>query len=185
MGEEDPENDKTAEKAEEKAAGAADQSAELKDRLLRLAAEFDNYKKRIAKSLESSNDAGRLEVISKLLPTVDEFELALNAFGKEGEHLKGIALIFSNLMSTLKSFGLKEIDAVGKFDPYKHETVLTRDSDKPDGEILEVVRKGYMLNNVMIRPASVIISRKENANSRKENANSKEENNEENGSKNK
>ena len=159
MGEKEPGNEKAPENTEEKAAEAADQSAELKDRLLRLAAEFDNYKKRVAKDLDNSKDVGRAEVISKLLQTVDEFELALDACEKDDEHFRGIALIFSNLMSTLKGFGLSEIEAEGKFDPYRHEIMLTRESGKKDGEILEVVRKGYMLNNVMLRPASVIVSK--------------------------
>jgi len=158
MGEKEPKNDEVPERVED-AAEAAYQSAELKDRLLRLAAEFDNYKKRVAKDLDNSKDVGRSEVISRLLQTVDEFELALDAYKKDDERFKGIALIFSNLMSTLRGFGLSEIEAEGKFDPYRHEIVLTRESDKKEGEILEVVRKGYMLNNVMLRPASVIISK--------------------------
>jgi molecular chaperone GrpE len=145
--------------SEKKEAAEAEQVAELKDRLLRLAAEFDNYKKRVAKDLDGSKNIGRAEVISKLLPTVDEFELALNAFGKEDDHFKGMALVFSNFMSTLRSFGLREIKSDGKFDPYRHEIVLARDSDRPEGEILEVVRKGYMVDDMMVRPASVIISK--------------------------
>ncbi len=138
-----------------------DELAEVRDRLLRLAAEFDNYKKRMAKDLENSREIGRSEVISKVLPTVDEFELAMKAFGKGSDNEKGIGLIFSNLMSTLKGFGLTEIRVDGKFDPYRHEIVLTRNDGKEDGEIIEVVRKGYMLNNIMLRPASVIVSKAE------------------------
>ncbi len=137
----------------------SDECAEVRDRLLRLAAEFDNYKKRVAKEIDGAKDMGRADVIVRLLPTLDEFELALDAFGKEDEHMKGVALIFSNFISALKSQGLKEIDAAGKFDPYKHEIVMGRKSDRPEGEILEVVRNGYMLNSIMLRPASVIISK--------------------------
>ena len=137
------------------------ESDALKDRILRMAAEFDNYKKRVAKEIEGSKEAGKAEVITKLLPAVDEFELALDALGKEDEHRKGIALIYSNLMGTLKNCGLHEIESHGKFDPYKHEIVLTRESKEEDGMIIEVIRKGYMLNNIMLRPASVIVSRKE------------------------
>lgn len=158
MEEKDQKNETPVEKTE---GAAKDECAEVKDRLLRLAAEFDNYKKRVAKDIDNSKDVGRAEVISRLLSTMDEFELALGSFDKEDEHTKGIELIFSNFVSSLRSFGLKEIDVKGKFDPYKHEIMLGRESDKPDGEILEVVRKGYTLNNVMIRPASVIISKKE------------------------
>ncbi len=155
--EETPEESEGA--VEEKAAEAVDDCAELKDKLLRKAAEFENYKKRVAKEIAGSKDAGRSEVISRLLQVVDEFELAMDALGKDDKHAKGIELIYSNLMSGLKSFGLQEIEATGKFDPYKHEIMLNKESEKPDGEILEVVRKGYMINNVMIRPASVIVSK--------------------------
>ena len=150
MAEKEPEND-----AGEETSGAAgkDDAAEIKDRLLRLAAEFDNYKKRVAKDLENSHEAGRSEVIGKLLPTIDEFELAIKAFGKESDNERGVKLIFSNFISTLKGFGLCEIKAEGKFDPYRHDIVLTRNDGKADGEIIEVVRKGYMLNNIMLRPA--------------------------------
>lgn len=161
MGEKDKENDDYAKNGDgvKAPAQASDNSAELKDRLLRLAAEFDNYKKRVAKDLEGAEEVGRSEVISRLLPTLDEFELALGAFGKDDARLKGMELIFSNLISTLKGLGLNEIDVEGKFDPYRHEIVLARESDRPEGEILEVMRKGYMLNNIMLRPASVIISK--------------------------
>ncbi len=155
----DKKADKEGEIEEVEAEEVASEGAELKDRILRMAAEFDNYKKRVAKDIDNSKEAGRADVISKLLPTVDEFELAINSFDKKDEHLKGISLIYSNLMSTLRGFGLREIQADGKFDPYKHETMLVQESDEEDGKIVKVVRKGYMLNTIMLRPASVIIAK--------------------------
>ncbi|MDE1822844.1 MAG: nucleotide exchange factor GrpE [Candidatus Micrarchaeota archaeon] len=133
-------------------------AAAVKDRLLRLAAEFDNYKKRVAKESESARSIGKAEAITKLLPTLDEFELAIESM-KNDEGSRGVALIFSNFMSSLKSLGLKEIDADGNFDPYKHEIMLAKESEKPEGTIIEVIRKGYMLNDIMLRPASVMISK--------------------------
>lgn len=176
MAEKDPESNSKKEKEGAEAKGAepaAEEAepredpkkevAEMKDRFLRLAAEFDNYKKRVAKEIDIAKTVGRAETVVKLLSVVDEFELALESSDKEDDHMKGIALIYSNLMATLKSLGLKEIDSAGKFDPYKHEIMLTRSSDKADGSIIEVVRKGYMLNDIMLRPASVIISKAEAA----------------------
>lgn len=165
MEEKDKENSgndaEAAAEKEDEAAGKAkeDGCSEIRDRLLRLAAEFDNYKKRVAKEMDGAKDVGKADAISRLLPTLDEFELALGSFGKQDEHMKGMELIFSNFISALKGLGLKEIDVGGRFDPYKHEIVLNRESSMPDGEILEVVRKGYVLNNIMLRPASVIISK--------------------------
>ncbi len=168
MGEKDPKDEtkKNTEREGGEGAGisaeaaAEKECAETKDRLLRMAAEFDNYKKRVAKDIDISKDSGKAEVIARLLPTIDEFELALGSSDEKDEHMKGMALVFSNLISSLKQFGLSEIDAKGKFDPYKHEIVLTRKgSGKEDGVIVEVVRKGYMMNNIMLRPASVIIAK--------------------------
>ncbi len=134
-----------------------DDPGQLKDRLLRLAAEFDNYKKRSARELDNAKNVGKAEAVTKLLPTVDEFELAMASLGGKSE-TKGIELVFTNFKGVLKAMGLKEIETDGAFDPYKHEIVLTRESDKKEGTILEVLRKGYVLNGIMLRPASVIVS---------------------------
>ena len=165
MAEEEPEKgNKNKDEAGPTPKGSADaEIAGLKDRLLRMAAEFDNYKKRVSKEMDSSKAMGRADAVAKLLPTLDEFELAMEAFssrGKEDEHMKGVALVYSNLLSTLRGMGLREIASDGKFDPYRHEIVLVQESGREDGSIIEVVRKGYMLNDIMLRPASVIVSRK-------------------------
>lgn len=152
-GKEESSNNKETKENDEK-----EEVSEIKDRLLRLAAEFDNYKKRVAKESENARSIGKSEAITKLLPTLDEFELAIESM-KNDEKSKGITLIFSNFMGALKSLGLKEIDADGKFDPYRHEIMLATESEKPEGTIIEVIRKGYMLNDIMLRPASVIISK--------------------------
>jgi molecular chaperone GrpE len=139
-----------------------EESAELKERLLRLAAEFDNYKKRIIKDLDNSKGVGKAELIRKLLPALDEFELALNAIeGNTGNAKKGLELVYSNLISTLKNEGLETVETNGRFDPYKHEIILTKWSKEKEGTIIEVVRKGYTFNGMLIRPASVIIAREE------------------------
>ena len=136
------------------------QVAELKDRLLRLAAEFDNYKKRVAKDIDSAKTVGKAELMRGMVPVLDEFELAINAKGLDDESAKGIELVYSNLMDSLKREGLRTIEVDGKFDPFRHEIVLTRESGEEDGVIIGVVRKGYALGDLLIRPASVIVSRK-------------------------
>jgi len=135
---------------------------ELKERLLRLAAEFDNYKKRAAKEYESSKTLGKIELIKKVLPVLDEFELALSIEKDEKDEgtRKGIEMIYSNLIDALKAEGLSVIDTNGSYDPYKHEIVLAMESKEQEGKILEVVRKGYVLNDILIRPASVIVAKK-------------------------
>ncbi|EQD50862.1 GrpE protein, partial [mine drainage metagenome] len=123
--------------------------ADLKDRMLRLAAEFDNYKKRVAKDLNASSDKGKAEIIAKLLPVIDEFELAISNMDIKQEHAKGISLIYSNFISTLKSAGLRALEVSGRYDPYKQEILLAEESNEEDGTILEVVRKGYAFNEII------------------------------------
>ena len=155
----EPKEEATAQevKAAEPMKGEAESMESVRDRLLRLAAEFDNYKKRVAKEIDASKNIGKAEAVAKILPNLDEFGLAIAAIGK-GSNEKGILLVYSNLTGTLKGLGLKEIGTDGVFDPNVHEIMLVQASDKKEGTILEVVRKGYTLNGIMLRPASVIVS---------------------------
>lgn len=132
---------------------------ELRERLLRLAAEFDNYKKRVAKNIEDAKLVGKAELMKKLLQTIDEFELALSVSSKDSKEIKGFEMIYSNLIDILKSEGLKEIETNGRYDPFKHEIILAKESNEKEGTILEVVRKGYMLNDILLRPATVIVAK--------------------------
>ena len=142
----------------------AEEASEMKERMLRLAAEFDNYKKRSRKELEAAEDSGKARLAKSLLPIIDEFELAVMAMnGSKDSMAKGMEMLYSNLLDTLKKAGLSEIEAKGVFDPYKHEIVLVRESEEKEGTILEVVKKGYMFNGIMIRPSSVIISKPKGA----------------------
>ncbi|MEM3781407.1 MAG: nucleotide exchange factor GrpE [Candidatus Micrarchaeaceae archaeon] len=149
----------------EKGAKATEQNtqsnevAELKDRLLRLAAEFDNYKKKAASDIQRAKELGKAELIARILPAIDAFEIALYSIGADQKELsKGFGLVFTDLYEALKSEGLQEVGAEGKLDPYKQEVILTRPSEKEEGSVIEIVRKGYMFNSILIRPASVIVS---------------------------
>jgi len=146
--------------SEESIEAVKKEAEELKDRLLRLAAEFDNYKKRANSDMQAAKDLGKAELIKKLLPALDAFEIAIYSAGnsEEEEKTKGFELVFSEIKEVLKNEGLKEIDTDGKYNPYMQEVVLTKPSEKEEGSVLEVVRKGYMFNDIMLRPASVIIS---------------------------
>ncbi len=137
-----------------------DESNELKERIARFAAEFDNYKKRTAKEIENAKNMGKAEFASRMIPILDEIELAIESLEMKSEKEKGIALVFSNMLDVMKKEGLKEIESSGRSDPYRHEVILARESEKEPGTILEVVRKGYTFNGIMLRPASVIVSTK-------------------------
>ncbi len=133
---------------------------ELKDRMMRLAAEFDNYKKRSASEISSAKVLGKVTILKALLPILDEFELAAVAANEsKDENLsKGIKMVYANMLSVLKAEGMEEITADGKYDPYYHEIIMTKDSDSKPGTVLEVIKKGYKVDGIMVRPTSVIVA---------------------------
>lgn len=128
-----------------------------------LMAEFDNFRRRSAQEKLELVDTAAKGVIKDLLPVVDDFERALEALSKaEGSEAakEGTELIYKKLVSTLKSKGLEEIEAVGKeFDTDEHEAVaqIPAPEEKLKGKVVEVVQKGYKLGGKVIRFAKVVI----------------------------
>jgi molecular chaperone GrpE len=160
------------EQAKQESAKPDAEAQDLKERLLRLAAEFDNYKKRTSADIQRSRLEGKAEAIRPLLGILDEFELTLIAASKSEDKklTKGIEMLYANLTEMLRKEGLSEIKTDGSYDPYVHEIMQTKESDKTEGSILEVVRKGYTFCGIMLRPASVIVAAQkpaENANEAK------------------
>ncbi|MBW3003111.1 nucleotide exchange factor GrpE [Candidatus Woesearchaeota archaeon] len=133
--------------------------AELTDTLQRLQAEFENYRKRIEKEKQDFAKMASKEVILKLLPILDNFELALKNKECNEEFVKGVELIFSELWQALSDEGLKKIEAKGKFDPYTQEALLAEESDKEQDTVLEVLQQGYSLNDNVIRHAKVKVAK--------------------------
>jgi molecular chaperone GrpE len=136
------------------------------DRLLRQTADFDNYKKRVARERQEAVRFANESLLEKLIPIVDNFEMALaaaNASPNPGiESLQeGIQMIYNQLKTALANAGLEEIDASGQpFDPNWHEAVSQQESaEVPEGQVLQQLRKGYKLKERLIRPASVIIAK--------------------------
>lgn len=141
-----------------------DQAKELEDRLLRLAAEFDNYKKRTAKEFGYLIKNANENLILQLLDTLDNFQRALNSSKNSSDYEKfhkGVELIYNHLKEILTKEGLKEIEALGKpFDPHFHEAVTQAESDKYDeGLVTEEISKGYMLNDKLLRASKVVVSK--------------------------
>jgi len=135
-----------------------DKIKELTDSLKHLQAEFENYKKRIDKENENFIKYSSQNLIIKLLPIIDSFESALKNHQDKNKFLEGMNLVFSQFYSTLEKEGLKQINPMNeKFDPYKHEVMMHEKSDKPDNTITEVLQKGYILNDKIIRHAKVKI----------------------------
>lgn len=127
--------------------------------LKRLQAEFENYKKRQEKENSHFVEYSVARVVSKLLVILDDFDSCLKSIKQNDEVTQGLLLLHKKLLKILQSEGLKEMAPEHTFDPYKHEVVLTIESDKVDGEIVEVIQKGYMLKDKVLRHAKVVLSK--------------------------
>jgi len=135
--------------------------ADLTDTLKRLQAEFENYQKRTEKECCEFRKYANAKLVTKLLPVLDSFELALKNSATGEELKKGLELIHSQFFQILKDEGLRGIDALNKkFDPYNHEVLLTEErTDKDDEFVLEELQKGYALNNNVLRHSKVKIAK--------------------------
>lgn len=134
--------------------------AETEDRLKRVAAEFDNYKKRSAKERESLHSSILSDIVSSFLPILDNLEKALEAKTEDENYKQGIELVLKQFKDVLNANGVKEIEAVGKpFDPELHEAVSSV-VDESLGEkiVKEEYRKGYIIGNKVIRHSMVIVA---------------------------
>jgi molecular chaperone GrpE len=141
-------------------AGADSAVAELEDRLLRMAADFDNYKKRAARDREEYVTLANERLVKELLPILDDLERALTAAAEHEEAAleEGVALVHRSLASLLERQGLKQIETAGKFDPHVHEALLSQPSEAEEGSVIDVVQKGYTLGDRVVRPARVVIA---------------------------
>ena len=136
------------------------QIEETEDRLKRVAAEFDNYKKRSSKEKEGLYNSLVGDIVSNFLPIIDNLEKAVEAETKDEEYRKGIELVLKQFKDVLLARGVTEIEAVGKtFDPEVHEAVSSvQDETKGEKEVVQEYRKGYMIGNRVIRHSMVIVA---------------------------
>jgi molecular chaperone GrpE len=129
----------------------------------RVAADFDNYRKRAARDQQSLVARAHERLVKDLLPVLDDLERALEA-AEQHEEAKledGVRLVHRELRGTLEKEGLVEIETDGEFDPHVHEALLSQPSEEEDGAILQVIQKGYRLGDRVLRPARVVISQGE------------------------
>lgn len=141
-----------------------DEVAELKSLLLRTQADFDNYRKRTQKEKEEFATFLNTDLILRLIPVLDNFKLALKHMPQELENNNWAAGIFHierQLEQILEDEGVQQVLASGQFDPNLHEAIEEVESEKPPGEIAEVVLAGYKLKDKVIRHAKVKVSRGE------------------------
>ena len=135
----------------------------LQDRLLRTAAEFDNYRKRVERDRREQAEALTADALSDLLPIIDDLERALKApsGGDVDAFRKGVELIHRQMTELLRKRGVKTIDAVGAdFDPRYHQAVVQESSpDHREGEVMEEFARGYVLGDRLLRPAMVKVAK--------------------------
>jgi molecular chaperone GrpE len=135
---------------------------QLRDRHLRLAAEYDNFRKRSAREWQEHRGRAASEVLREMLELADNLERALVAPGEDAAAIrKGIELIAQQLQAKLRRFGVEPIEAQGQeFDPTRHEAVLAVDSEAVQSHhVVDVVQRGYTLNGEVLRPARVTVAR--------------------------
>ena len=134
------------------------------DRLLRKQAEFDNYRKRTERERIQLSEAAAADLVTELLPVVDDMERALkaDAGGDATEAIRrGVELIHKQLLETLRKRGVKPIESLGAdFDPHFHQAVAYEPADgRREGEVIEEFSRGYMLGDRLLRPAMVKVAK--------------------------
>jgi molecular chaperone GrpE len=138
----------------------AAEKADLKDRLLRALADFDNFRRRAERDRSEYVQFAAMEMVRDLIPILDDFRRAVKVETADKEYAKGIELIDQRLFETLKKAGLEPIEAAGKpFDPNLHQAVdLVQSEELPDQTVLEEYQSGYNFKGKLLRPAMVKVA---------------------------
>jgi len=151
---------------DDRAKGEVDKARHYYDQWIRTTADLENYKKRAARERLDAIRFANESLIEKLIPVLDNFEMALAATSGQDASLQsvqtGISMIHQQLKNALNEAGLEEIDASNKtFDPNWHEAVSQQASkDVPEGQVVQQLRKGYKLRDRLLRPAGVVVAKK-------------------------
>lgn len=133
---------------------------DLRDLLLRRQAEFDNFRKRTDRERSEYLQWAGMETVKDLLPVLDDFERAMKVAGGSSDYVKGVEMIYTRMVETLKKLGLEPIDSVGKlFDPHQHQAIERVETDSaPDNTVLAEFQRGYNFKGKMLRPSMVKVS---------------------------
>ena len=157
------ENEANAPKGPKSLKEAVESISELEDRLLRLTAESGNYRKRVAREKEEARLFANQSFIEKLLPVMDNFQMALDAAKDADPAVRdGVEMILRQLKGVLLESGVEEVDGLGQiFNPEFHEAVSQEEvGDVEEGTVVQQLRKGYRLHERLIRPASVVVAKR-------------------------
>lgn len=164
LDEERPEKEREIDEIKRKLEEKEKEIQDHRDRLLRLAADFENYKKRAAREKEDWTKFANEDLIKSILPFIDNLERAVNHAQKvadTGVLIEGVRLTLQQILQALTKFGLSPFQSVGKpFDPSMHEAMLVVETDKHEpNQVVEEFQKGYLLNDRLLRPATVSVSK--------------------------
>ena len=153
-------SEKTVSELEERVALLEKERDEYLNDLKRVAADFENYRRRAARDQESLVARAHERLVKELLPVLDDLERALEAAAEheEAKLEEGVRLVHRELSQALAKEGLVEIETNGRFDPHVHEALLSQPSKADEGTVIEVIQKGYRLGDRVLRPARVVIS---------------------------
>jgi molecular chaperone GrpE len=159
MSEQVPEEDLVEEQVDPLVAAEKERDDYL-DALQRLKAEFDNYRKRVARERAALAAHASERLVRELVPVLDDLERALEfaAAHEEAQLEDGVRLVHRALAAALAKEGLAEITTEGKFDPHTQEALLSQPSEAEEGTVIQVLQKGYVLGDHVLRPARVVIS---------------------------
>ncbi|MCU1261616.1 MAG: GrpE protein [Bryobacterales bacterium] len=138
----------------------AREKTDLQDRVLRLQADFDNFRKRSDKDRSDFAQYAGMEVVRDILPVLDNLELALKADPSSKDYAKGVEMIYDRLASALKKLGLEPIDTAGaKFDPHVHQAVeKIQTEDAEDHTVIDDFQRGYKFKGKLLRPSMVKVA---------------------------
>jgi len=141
----------------------ASKSKEHWDRLLRAQADLENYRKRVTRERQELIKSANEKLLAEILAPLDHFEMGLQSVQKKDDKdplRQGMEMVLAQFKQFLKSQGVSEIEALAQtFDPALHEAVAHQESDQPEGQVIQQLRKGYRLHEKLLRPATVIVSK--------------------------
>jgi molecular chaperone GrpE len=135
------------------------------DRLLRVSAEFDNYKKRALREADEFRKFANESLIKDLLHVVDNLERAIDSASESGDAnacvVEGVGMTRDEILKTFSKYGVSPVEAVGKpFDPAYHQAIMQEETDEhPENTVVSEMQKGYLLHDRLIRPAMVVVSK--------------------------
>lgn len=142
------------------------EAAENHDRLLRMAAEFDNYKKRATREMNDFRKFANENFAKALLPVVDSMDLAIESSSNDkhanNSMVEGVNMTLKEILKIFEQFGVKRFESIGNtFDPNIHQAVMQEETDKfPENTVSKELQKGFMIHDRLLRPAMVVVSKK-------------------------